>query len=265
MALIPSARHTPEDLSHWSTLSRIDARLGAAPRLTRMGEAATDEIRSFAALGPCYASVSWGKDSVVVASLIALAELPLRLVWMRCPPVEDPDSTQVRDLFLRRFPRVEYSEVVAPLRWYEDAREWLFATPTRGDFTPLARAFGPRYISGVRSEESSNRKMREAMYGVATRNTCAPITRWKAVDVFAWLARHDLPIHPAYGCSFGGVLDRRRLRVDEMDSPRGKAFGSEEWERFYYAAERRALDARKAQDLLDYAASPGARRVRITD
>lgn len=54
--------------------------------------------------------------------------------------------------------------------------------------------------------------------GTTTQNTCRPIGRWTAVEVFAYLARHDLPVHPAYALTYGGQLDRRWLRVHPLRS-----------------------------------------------
>jgi len=267
MTLIRSSRHSQADLARWSTLEAFDRRLGATPRIERMERAAVGEMRAFAAAGDCYASVSWGKDSTCIAGLVALHRLPIPMVCLRWPPVEDPDCLLVRDAFLARFRGVEYHEVTAPLRWYRDRHEWLYVDRRSTDFGPLHDAFGERRITGVRSGESTPRRLREKYHGVSTRLTCAPITRWSGVDVFAFLARHDLPVHPAYACSWGGVLDRIKIRVECLDSDRGKAHGSEEWERHYYREERAAIDARREADLttyaedLDYDAGTTARRM----
>jgi len=52
--------------------------------------------------------------------------------------------------------------------------------------------------------------------------------------VFAYLNKHDLPIHPAYVMSFGGTLDRIRLRVDTLGLEAGTGKGRREWETHYY-------------------------------
>lgn len=256
MSLIVSDRHSPEDLRHWAMLERHDASLAKSPRLAKLVEQATRDMADFAASGPCYISVSWGKDSVTVASLAALAGLKIPIRWLRWPPVEDPDCVLVRDAFLKRFPGVDYAEVTAPLRWYPDRHDWLYVDRRRGDFAPLHDVYGSRRISGVRSEESSARLLRQKCHGVSTTNTCAPITRWTAINVFAFAKLHDLPIHPAYGCSWGGMMDRRMLRVDVLDSDRAKAWGGEEWERWYYREEMLALDRAKAHDIVHYAGAP---------
>ena len=51
---------------------------------------------------------------------------------------------------------------------------------------------------------------------------------------FAYLYRHDLPIHPAYAMSFGGALDRRWIRVSAVGGERGAEKARADWEEYYY-------------------------------
>lgn len=76
--------------------------------------------------------------------------------------------------------------------------------------------------------------------GTTTRYTCAPLTRWTGDDVFAYLARGDLPVHPTYACTMGGKLDRRRLRVATLGGWRGGP-DRRAHEMLYYSEEMRAL------------------------
>ena len=57
---------------------------------------------------------------------------------------------------------------------------------------------------------------------------------WKGADVFAYLAAHELPIHPAYGMSLGGAIERERLRVSALGGSRGAEFGRATIEWTYY-------------------------------
>jgi phosphoadenosine phosphosulfate reductase len=245
MGLIPSHRHSPADLAHWAMLERYDTTIAKSPRLARLAEQAVRDMSDFAEAGACHIGVSWGKDSVVVAALAALAGLPIPLVWVRVEPNENPDCAAVRDAFLARFTSVEYHELVSYSEWCDESRSWDGKMLKGKRFRPAEEAFGPRYISGVRSEESNTRAMREAVWGVSSANTCAPITRWTAIDVFAFLRLHDLPVHPAYACSHGGALDRRWLRVAYLGGARGRGAGREEWERSYYRDEMDALGCMK--------------------
>jgi len=89
-------------------------------------------------------------------------------------------------------------------------------------------------VSGVRGEESGVRKLRMRRWGTSSERTCAPIGWWCGGDVFAYLHQHDLPVHPAYAMSFGGTLDRNRIRVASLGGERGTGFGRRDWEHRYY-------------------------------
>lgn len=108
--LIPSPRHSPEDLAAWEAAERNDVRrwLGERRRLERMAEAAGAVV---AAVGDAFCGVSWGKDSVVVAHLVRLHAPAMPLVWVRLPGGWDnPDCEAVRDAFLADWPG-PYEEV----------------------------------------------------------------------------------------------------------------------------------------------------------
>lgn len=219
MPLIASHRHTRADLEHWRGREAMDdsylARCGAA--LDRREAEAADEIARFADGGPCYVGTSWGKDSLVVAHLAREGGLPL--YWFPAGRIENPDCAAVRDAFLVRFPDIRYMEI---------------EVTDEGDADSWDVASSARRITGIRAEESGARAMSAAVHGVATERSCRPILRWTSVEVFAYLRRHDLPVHPAYACSMGGTLDRGRLRVGPIGGERGGGRGRAEWERRYY-------------------------------
>lgn len=73
-----------------------------------------------------------------------------------------------------------------------------------------------------------------ARWGVSTDRTCAPIGNWTAEHVFTWLHMLNLPVHPAYAQTYGGQLDRGRIRVGALGGERGTGHGRREWERRYY-------------------------------
>lgn len=85
--------------------------------------------------------------------------------------------------------------------------------------------------------------MRCARWGISTERTCAPLAWWTAADVFAYLATHDLPVHPAYAMLGGGRWRRERLRVAEIGDTHGKGGGRLEWETEYYGDALRRLQA----------------------
>lgn len=236
MTLLHSDRHSAEDLAHWEMARRYDERLGAAPRIARMVERAECDIVGF---GGAYVSVSWGKDSVAVAHMARRAAPHLPLVWIREEPFANPDCARVRDAFLARCPG-PYDEIEVWGRQDNDGAWHATGTIERG-FAEAVQRHGPRYITGIRAEESRVRALRVARWGVASPNTCAPLARWTGLDVFAYLALHDLPVHPAYAMSFGGTLERERLRVSSLGFRNGRGRGRHEWERRYYPEAMRRL------------------------
>jgi phosphoadenosine phosphosulfate reductase len=239
--LIHSHRHSLADLGTWKRLARYDALAATAQRLDRRIERAVDALVAFAAAGPAYCGVSWGKDSVTVAHMVALYTSNVPIVWLRWEPWTNPDCVAVRDAFLARHPSVTYDEI--EVRWTRgpDA-EWVSPDPSDRDGFKAARdRHGPRHISGVRADESRVRRLRCARWGESSPMTCAPLARWSSLDVFAYLARYDLPIHPAYAMSFGGALPRDEIRVDALAGLSGTGRGRREWEWCYYRDEMAAL------------------------
>lgn len=254
-SLIVTPQHEPGDIAHWARLEEVDAAWAAQPTFATKCRAALAEVLAFVEAGPCYAGVSWGKDSTVLAHLVARASaergVRIPLVWVRYEPISNPECPAVRDRFLERYESVvDYHE---PTVWWSGrggAAEGRTIDRGAGSAWDAAVApFGSRYLSGVRAEESGDRA-RRMLGGLATRNTCAPIGRWTSEDVFAYLWLHELPVHPAYAYSGGGVYDRKRLRVAtlavERDA-RGAGRGRLEWEQRYYGARlaevRRLLSA----------------------
>jgi len=234
--LLASPRYTARDVLVWNRLEEEDALRAQFPRLVESTTAAMDALQRFAANGPCYLSVSWGKDSVTVAHLAHLVGLRLPLVWVRVTPRENPDCVLVRDAFLKRFPS-DYHEVEVKCSLVDG--KWVAPSSRSGltsgaGFEEATRRFGGRYITGIRAQESSTRGLRMRTHGAAGDNTCAPIGWWPTSSVFAYLHKHELPVHPAYACTGGGVWPRDRIRVGSLGGERGRGHGREDWEKRYY-------------------------------
>lgn len=233
--LIESHRHTPGDLRTWSILSAEDVGRGRTVRMRRMESAALRVVERYLRdPSECYVSMSWGKDSVTVAHLVRQVEPTVPLVhgaWRTPGPLRvdssgvsysersGPDSDAVRDAFLARWP-MPYDEVECSGEdpWY----------------APIESSYGRRRIMGLRADESAARTMSASVSGSTTRHTCRPIIDWASEDVFAYLAKHDLPVHPAYAMSMDGRRERRHLRVDVLGGPEGVDSGRREWEMRYY-------------------------------
>lgn len=211
MGLIRVPQQRPEDLAAWECLERDDAVWARTPTFHERCAEALVEIERFARAGPCYAAISWGKDSTVLAHLLwTLREernLPIPLVWNRNEHIH-PWTGLVRDEFLDRWwGEEDYWEVEHVRMGGETLDQWYW----RG-WRAVVRQFGPRWIGGLRAEESSIRARRIDL-GLSLERSCQPLGRWVAGDIFAYLYAFDLPVHPVYACSCGGSLDRGRLRV----------------------------------------------------
>ncbi len=233
--LIASPRHSAEDLILWRDFEETDLLRAQQRRMSDLEERAMRALESFA---PDYVSVSWGKDSVVVAHLACRLGLDCPLVWFPAGQIENPDCALVRDAFLARHP-MHYREIAAPplgdfhdLHGHDGAQK---------EFERVSKVCGERYASGVRADESGTRKLRMRVWGESSQNTCAPIGWWPTDFVFAYLAKYDLPIHPMYACLGDGRWDREHLRVGTLGGYRGRQHGRHEHERSYYGAELRRL------------------------
>jgi phosphoadenosine phosphosulfate reductase len=236
MALIQSHRPTREDLRVWERWDRADRALYASGATRTKEQQAIDALRMFAEQPlPYYVSVSWGKDSVVVADLVArhydLLGCP-PIVWFPAGAIENPDCVLVRDAFLRTHD-VEYREIEASLT-SDDWDRTIGHDGAQAEFERVARQLAPRYVSGVRAEESSTRRMAVGSHGLASRGSARPIGTWGYHHVYAYLAGRDLPVHPAYACTLDGAIDRAALRVSTIGGERGRRFGRDQWERRYY-------------------------------
>lgn len=246
--LIKSFRLTVNDLALWASYESGDkANFGMYANKLAVS---VDAIREFSAQGPCYCGVSWGKDSVVVAYLCRMVNPEIPLIHLR-PSNHNPDCDAVRDAYFTKFPGQRYEEIridygtlhaksvarhlldkETDKLWYEAIRE-------------LNRRFENRYILGIRSQESTGRRIRELVHGESSKTGCAPITRWKTAEVFAFLAQFTLPVHPAYAMMGGGRWPRERLRVAEIGDVHGSGGGRTAWETEYYGDVLRRVFAGK--------------------
>ena len=219
--LIPSQRHTKSDLELWTQHEGADLEHFDSVR-TKTAEAIR-EIKKFGS-SPCYCSTSWGKDSVVIAHLCHLAgsKAPLGHLVITSTASPNPHSYDVAS------------------RYIEKTGQQYVQRPGRAgfqhDFKELDKAMGAtRVINGVRSEEATERAISRAVHGKSTDRVCRPIIDWSTQDVFAYLAGHRLPVHPAYAMLGGGRYDRRWIRVASIGGERGGGMGRREWEREYYS------------------------------
>lgn len=234
--LIFSPRLKRGDMDAWGHWAANDLAYSGSRSHRRAVEKAEERIAMFF-LGRerGWISTSWGKDSVCAADMAYhLTEWPL--VWIRVEPIASPECVQVRDEFAKRKGGdfdVRYREIRIDLEPDADGRVHATGSLERG-IRQAEKEFGPNRILGLRGAESGSRKRMQKRGQFITSETCYPILDWNDSDVFAHLARYDLPIHPAYAMSMSGAIPRGRLRVASLTGQRGGEFGREEWEDAYY-------------------------------
>lgn len=215
----------------WDLRERDDERRARSVRMDALTRQAQATIRRFLSTTRAYCAVSWGKDSVVTAHLVRSVAPSTTLVWVRLIGADNPDCPAVRDEFLACWP-MPYVEIAGAAP--EMAGGVRKSGALRDGFDVAAEEYGPGHFSGVRAAESSTRRLSAMVHGLATARSCRPILHWQAADVWAYLRRHDLPVHPAYAMSEGGQRDRDWLRVASIGGERGAENGRRSWERRYY-------------------------------
>lgn len=240
--LLPSKRHTAADLAHWRKMERVDLLNGERLNHSAKPQAAVDAVRRFVGAGPCYVGTSWGKDSVVACHVVALSRVQVPFVHIvQEGPQKDPEQHRVRDAFLARFD-IDYHEIVVEPQQVAQI-DGKHAPALDAGIKRARGVFGARWISGLRAAESGVRKLSAKL---GSSGSCWPIAWWSAAEVYAWLAVYDLPVHPAYACTQGGLWDRDWIRVSILGGENGTGHGRREWEQHYYATEMAAIDAWKA-------------------
>lgn len=251
--LVQSHRHTPADILYWQEYEDGDF-ASLAPSTKRIEQAGKDISDFLSSRWPVYAGVSWGKDSVVVAHLLWRFARHVPLVHLR-PTNHNPDCDVVRDIYFSCFSGQSYQEIAVDYSGIDRVRlsreqldkatdeRWYAAIDSisiGGDSGGREKC--QRRIIGIRADESGGRKIRMFRWGVASKNSLAVIGFWRTDEVFAYLAKECLPVHPAYACLGGGRWERERIRVAEIGDTNGTGNGRREWEREYYGDELRRIE-----------------------
>jgi len=238
--LVKCERHTYKDLGAWQKYEEADAI--HAEKIGAKTDKACKAIRDFLLLGECYFSTSWGKDSTVAIHLAhTILGLGFRVWNIRVVPNRNPYCDIVRDVFLNKY-KCNYYEVVIDYTYIIKARLTLddYNKETdklwRGAIKQISKEAGTaRHCLGVRADESNVRLLRCLRWKNNSPNGCAPLAWWSAADVFAYLHKFNLPVHPNYAMLGGGRWDRHYLRVAEIGDSHGRGIGRDEWEKEYYS------------------------------
>ena len=196
--------------------SRLDGfkyRIKQARRIAKDG---------FATIDCPYASLSFGKDSIVMVHLLLSINPHLPVMYVNCGEWDEwPDTPRVKREFLKQFP-CNFIELRGPsiveayraagfyIQEQEDSKdarkvESLYSKSLAEILTAAARwhGFDGAFI-GLRKEESYGRaklfQARGALYFAETRQAwaCHPIIHLTARDVWAYIIKHDLPYNELY-------------------------------------------------------------------
>lgn len=205
MPLLDSPRLSATDRAFWALQARNDAQRGRSAALARKAQQARELIAEFLGKHPgAFVSVSWGKDSVVVAHLVRQVNPDVLLVHVTHPWLANPCALQVRDAFLAEWP-MPYAEHLI-----KDERKY---------FKDVAAEFGDFGFRGIRAQESKTRRLSAYRFGEDTGKICRPVLWWKTHEIFAYHERHGLPLSPVYAMSRDGQDVREFIRTDHVLGP----------------------------------------------
>jgi phosphoadenosine phosphosulfate reductase len=228
--LIITDKHTKEDLELWKEYEEADKIYYDSHDMAEKESKAIEIIKSF---NPDYISISWGKDSVVLAHLCYMAG-----IYNYCHFTHKADAPYysiVRDFFLKKY-NINYEEIYKNI----DIKINEFFEFHKNNISKIAQQkYGKKYITGIRIEESGKRKLTLKTYGIISKNRCSPLAFWKNKDIFAYLVKYNLPIHPNYAMLGNGRYKRERIRTGPLFM--ASQYGNETWEKEYYRDELNKL------------------------
>lgn len=230
--LIECERHTSADLSLWRDYEDADI-INYSHK--RVEQKALSAIKILGDFSPDYFSISWGKDSVVLAHLAWRYNKNSVLAHFT-HAADAPYFNDVRDHFLSSYPMQyhEFSKKIGRVDEFFDFHALKIKKLA-------SAALGKRYVTGIRMQESPERKIVTRAHGYFSGDSCRPISRWSTDDIFAYLAYHNLPVHPNYAMLGGGRYERNSIRVGPMWM--GSQKGKEMWEKEYYGDVLRKLQS----------------------
>jgi phosphoadenosine phosphosulfate reductase len=230
--LLRTHRHRPEDLALWEELEKADLLWAQSAQFRTRLQEAEECLRDFVSkTDRGYAALSWGKDSTVLAHLVSRLAPTFPCIWVQVLPLANPDCVLVEQEFLRRFP-LRYERICV---WAQPReRGWAATGTLEAGCQEAIRRYGPHTLLGLRGEESGARRRLQRLWGTTTKYFAYPLMYWTHREVFAYLAAHEVPVHPAYAMLGGGRWARERLRVASLDGQRGREYGRLLWEQEYY-------------------------------
>ena len=220
--LMHSDRITDEDLNFWLKYEEFDKIKTIS--LDKIQQT-VDVIDKFVSENHCYCSISWGKDSVVLAHLCLQFQIPY--IWIKEKDSFNPECLTVRDYFIEQY-CVDYHEIECNSQYDIFKRAPFFEMCDN-----VQLKYGKR-VTGIRNDESGRRLLRFKRWGFESLNTLCPLAKWKANEIFSYLYHNNLPVNSTYAMTMGGKLQRNFLRTDCIGGPEGDGIGRREWEKHYF-------------------------------
>ncbi|MCC6147421.1 MAG: phosphoadenosine phosphosulfate reductase family protein [Anaerolineaceae bacterium] len=194
-----------------------------------------------------YISMSFGKDSLVMSHLIWSHHPKIPMMYVNCGTFDEwPDTQRVKQAFLSLFNDPVFVELSAPSIWQFFESVGFFVQDeevtkeTRRAQSEYARSLGEALddeakrrgcdgaFIGLRAEESRIRNMlfnmRGDLYFAKTRGqwACHPLAEWTSKDIWAYIAKNDLPYNELYDLAPEG---RELARNGAMFGTRSARYG----------------------------------------
>ena len=191
-------------------------------------------------------SISFGKDSVVMANLILTRYPQSPLVYVNCGLGDEwPDTERVKQEWLARW-NCDFTELEGPsiLEYFEQSglflqdeepdatkrkaeKQYSHSLGTILDNYSHRNGFDGSFI-GLRREESRNRdrlfQMRGSLYYAKGRRlwVSCPLENWTGADIWAYIVFNNLPYNELYDLS---PVSRESARNGAMFGTRGFRYG----------------------------------------
>ena len=201
----------------------------------------------FEAMHAPYASLSFGKDSLVMIHLLLSIRPDLPVMYVNCGEWDEwPDTPRVKRAFVTLTdchltelsgPSIVSAYVQAGEVYRQDEEQSRSARRAQHDYSASlgelldaeakSRGFDGAFI-GLRKEESNNRArlfaMRGPLYFATTRQqwACNPLAWWTARDVWAYIVTNNLPYNDLYDLDPQG---REQARNGAMFGTRSARYG----------------------------------------
>lgn len=224
----------------------LHARLPAYRKKLRKSQEVAKEIINKA--NKPFVSVSWGKDSIVVAHLLWEQYPDIQMIWSdRGEEGEYPETYDLVERWKEEF-GISLLSLKPEMSMFEIYRKYGVPEVTSDHTRDIVKNINlvqtiDRYakennydgrIMGLRIEESRGRahlgKLKGPLFYSKTQQLwiCNPIIYWTARDVWAYIVTNDLPYHPLYDqnqiknreeirlSNWSGVFDFQNGRVVEL-------------------------------------------------